>query len=81
MFICPFSVDHCIVCHSSICGFRLPLWYLQAFLFNVFIPVKCKVMNLTLENYNKFVDSNNRPKQNNNKPKQNKLTNKNGPNQ
>jgi hypothetical protein len=38
-------------------------------------------MNLTLENYNTFVDSNNRPKQNNNKPKQNKLTNKNGSNQ
>jgi hypothetical protein len=36
-------------------------------------------MNLTLENYNTFVDSNNRSKQNNNKPKQNKLTNKNGP--
>jgi hypothetical protein len=38
-------------------------------------------MNITLENYNTFVDSNNRPKQNNNKPKQNKLTNKNGSNQ
>ena len=38
-------------------------------------------MNLTLENYNKFVDSNNRPKQSNYKPKQNKLTNKNGSNQ
>ena len=27
-----FSFFHCIVCPSSICGCRLPLWYLQTFL-------------------------------------------------
>ena len=27
---CPFSLGHCIVC-SSMYGFWLPLWYLQAF--------------------------------------------------
>jgi hypothetical protein len=26
------SFGHCVVCSSSICGFGLPLWYLQAFL-------------------------------------------------
>jgi hypothetical protein len=26
---CPISVDHCVVCPSSIYGFWLPLWYLQ----------------------------------------------------
>ena len=26
---CTFSFDHCVVCSSSICGFWLPLWYLQ----------------------------------------------------
>jgi hypothetical protein len=26
---CTFSVDHCVVCSSSIYGFWLPLWYLQ----------------------------------------------------
>jgi hypothetical protein len=39
------------------------------------------VINLALENCNKFVDSNNRPKQSNYKPKQNKLTNENGSDQ
>ena len=29
---CPFSFGHCVVCSSSIYGFWLPLWYLQAFL-------------------------------------------------
>jgi hypothetical protein len=38
-------------------------------------------MNLALENYNKFVDSNYKAKQSNYKPKQIKLTNKNGSNQ
>jgi hypothetical protein len=32
MVVCPFSVDHCIVCPSLIYGFLLPLWYLQTFL-------------------------------------------------
>ena len=27
--MCTFSFGHCIVCSSSICGFWLPLWYLQ----------------------------------------------------
>ena len=26
---CAFSFGHCVVCSSSICGFWLPLWYLQ----------------------------------------------------
>ena len=26
---CTFSFGHCVVCSSSIYGFRLPLWYLQ----------------------------------------------------
>jgi hypothetical protein len=29
---CTFSFDHCVVCSSSIYGFGLPLWYLQALL-------------------------------------------------
>ena len=29
---CTFSFDHCFVCSSSICGFWLPLWYLQTLL-------------------------------------------------
>ena len=28
--ICTFSFDHCVVCSSSICGFWLPVCYLQA---------------------------------------------------
>jgi hypothetical protein len=30
---CPFSFGHCIVCPSSMCGFWLPLWYLQTLLY------------------------------------------------
>ena len=29
---CTFSFDHCVVCSSLICGFWLPLWYLQTLL-------------------------------------------------
>jgi hypothetical protein len=29
---CTFSFGHCVVCSSSIYGFRLPLWYLQTLL-------------------------------------------------
>ena len=29
---CPFSFGHCVVCPSSIYGFRLPCWYLQTLL-------------------------------------------------
>ena len=29
---CTLSFGHCVVCSSSICGFWLPLWYLQALL-------------------------------------------------
>jgi len=29
---CPFSFGHGVVCSSSICGFLLPLWYLQTLL-------------------------------------------------
>jgi hypothetical protein len=29
---CIFSFGHCVVCSSSICGFWLPLWYLQTLL-------------------------------------------------
>jgi hypothetical protein len=31
---CTFSFVHCVVCSSSIYGFWLPLWYLQALLKN-----------------------------------------------
>ena len=31
LFFCHFSFGHCIVCPSSIYGFWLPLWCLQAF--------------------------------------------------
>ena len=30
--LCTFSFGHCVVCLSSICGFWLPLWYLQTLL-------------------------------------------------
>jgi amino acid permease len=29
LFFCIFSFGHCAVCSSSICGFWLPIWYLQ----------------------------------------------------
>jgi hypothetical protein len=29
---CTFSFGHCVVCSTSIYGFRLPLWYLQTLL-------------------------------------------------
>jgi len=29
---CTFSFGHCVVCSSSMYGFRLPLWYLQTLL-------------------------------------------------
>ena len=29
---CIFSFDHCFICSSSLCGFWLPLWYLQTLL-------------------------------------------------
>jgi hypothetical protein len=32
VYICPFVLFHCVVCSSSIYGFWLPLWYLQALL-------------------------------------------------
>ena len=32
IFLSFFCLSHCIVCQSSIYGFRLPLWYLQTFL-------------------------------------------------
>ena len=30
--VCPFSFGHCVACFSSIYGFRLSFWYLQALL-------------------------------------------------
>ena len=30
--VCHSSFVHCVVCHSLICGFWLPLWYLQTLL-------------------------------------------------
>ena len=36
----PFSFGHSIVCLSSIEGFWLPLWYIQAFLLSVCRPLK-----------------------------------------
>ena len=30
--VCSFPFGHCVVCPSSICGFWLPLWYLQTLL-------------------------------------------------
>ena len=32
LFSCPFSFGHCVVCSSSIYGFWIPLWCLQALL-------------------------------------------------
>jgi hypothetical protein len=32
LFLCPFSIGHCVVCLSSIVSFWLSLWYLQTFL-------------------------------------------------
>ena len=29
LFFCTFSFGHCVICSSSICGFWLPLWYLE----------------------------------------------------
>ena len=29
---CPFSFVHCVVCHSVLYGFWLPLWYLHTFI-------------------------------------------------
>ena len=29
LFVCAISFGHCVVCSHSICGFWLPLWYLQ----------------------------------------------------
>ena len=34
---CTFSVDHCVVCSSSIYGFWLPRWYLQTLLVITFL--------------------------------------------
>ena len=34
---CTFSFGHCVVCSSSIYRFWLPLWYLQLFLYCVYI--------------------------------------------
>ena len=36
---CPFSFGHCVVCSSSIYGFWLPFWYLQALLILTVKPV------------------------------------------
>jgi hypothetical protein len=33
---CTFSFGHCVVCSSSMYGFWLPLWYLQALLHRMF---------------------------------------------
>jgi hypothetical protein len=33
--LCTFSFGHCVVCSSSIYGFRLPSWYLQTLLTRV----------------------------------------------
>jgi hypothetical protein len=40
VYICPFVLFHCVVCSSSIYGFRLPLWYLQALLTYYFMRVR-----------------------------------------
>ena len=40
---CPFSFGHCVVCFSSIYGFWLPLWYLQALL----VIIQCRIHELT----------------------------------
>jgi hypothetical protein len=43
---CTFSLDHCVVCSSSIYGFWLPLWYLQTLLIGV--PTLCHNINPVL---------------------------------
>ena len=54
---CTFSFDHCVVCSSSIYGFRLPLWYLQTplrsryyrLLWNTTLSSRLMGMNLRFE--------------------------------
>ena len=43
---CTFSFGHCVVCSSSICGFWLPLWYLQTLL-SYNIDLDCILNNIT----------------------------------
>ena len=40
---CPFSIDHCVVCSSSIYGFWLPLYCLQTLVFCPFLFGHCVV--------------------------------------
>ena len=39
---CTFSFGHCVVCSSSICGFWLPLWYLQTLITKISLISKQK---------------------------------------
>ena len=54
---CPFSLGHCVVWSSSIDGFGLPLWYLQALLnilacqSDTFLELLNARSNLLLLNY------------------------------
>ena len=47
---CLFSFGHCVVCPSSIYGFWLLLWYLQAFLKTFFL---CVVSSMCVYRYTK----------------------------
>jgi hypothetical protein len=42
--LCTFSVGHCVVCSSSICGFWLPLWYLQTLLIDIGLLLTRKLL-------------------------------------
>jgi hypothetical protein len=46
---CTFSFCHCVVCSSSICGFWLPLWYLQTLLIQ-YHNTKTTLMPLNISN-------------------------------
>jgi len=41
---CTFSDGHCVVCPSSIYGFRLPLWYLQTRLALILLTIVLSVL-------------------------------------
>jgi hypothetical protein len=45
LYFCTFSFGHCVDCSSSIYGFWLPLWYLQALLITRFVLKKNRQRN------------------------------------
>ena len=43
---CAFSFGHCVFCSSSMCGFWLPLWYLQTLLNISHCDEQCVILKL-----------------------------------